>query len=92
MLAFGGGVVGDLSGFVASTYMRGIPFIQLPTSLLAMVDSSIGGKTGLDVPAGECQPLRIADACVRVCVGSMHACLLLLLWWWWWCATDSLEG
>lgn len=48
MIALGGGVVGDITGFVASIYMRGIPFIQLPTSLLAQVDSSIGGKTGVD--------------------------------------------
>lgn len=49
VIAVGGGVVGDLSGYVASTYMRGVPFIQIPTTLLACVDSSIGGKTGIDV-------------------------------------------
>ncbi|TMW57787.1 hypothetical protein Poli38472_014390 [Pythium oligandrum] len=49
VIAVGGGVVGDLSGYIASTYMRGVPFIQVPTSLLACVDSSIGGKTGIDV-------------------------------------------
>ena len=53
VVALGGGVVGDLSGFVASTYYRGIKFVQIPTSLLAMVDSSIGGKTGIDTPTGK---------------------------------------
>ncbi len=53
IIALGGGVVGDLAGFVASTYMRGIPFLQIPSSLLAMVDSSIGGKTGVDTPQGK---------------------------------------
>lgn len=51
LAALGGGVVGDLTGFAAATYLRGIPFIQLPTSLLSMVDSSIGGKTGVDFEA-----------------------------------------
>jgi 3-dehydroquinate synthase len=53
MIAFGGGVTGDMAGFLASIYMRGIPFIQVPTSLLAMVDSSVGGKTGVDTPEGK---------------------------------------
>ncbi len=53
IIALGGGVVGDLAGFVAATYMRGIPFVQVPTSLLAMIDASVGGKTGVDTPAGK---------------------------------------
>ena len=53
LLAFGGGVVGDLAGFVAATLYRGIPCLQLPTTLLAMVDSSVGGKTGIDVGGGK---------------------------------------
>jgi len=51
LIALGGGVVGDLTGFVAATYLRGVRFVQVPTSLLAMVDSSIGGKTGVDYKA-----------------------------------------
>ncbi len=53
IVALGGGVVGDLAGFAAATYLRGIPYIQVPTSLLAMVDSSVGGKTAIDLPAGK---------------------------------------
>ena len=49
IIAFGGGVIGDIAGFAASTYMRGIDFIQVPTTLLAMVDSSVGGKTAIDL-------------------------------------------
>ena len=53
IIALGGGVVGDMAGFVAATYLRGIAYIQVPTSLLAMVDSSVGGKTAIDLPAGK---------------------------------------
>ena len=53
VVAVGGGVVGDLAGFVAATYMRGVPFVQVPTTLLAMVDASVGGKTGVDAPSGK---------------------------------------
>ncbi len=53
LVALGGGVVGDISGFAAATYLRGIPYIQIPTTLLSMVDSSVGGKTAIDLPAGK---------------------------------------
>ncbi|MCE5272476.1 3-dehydroquinate synthase [bacterium] len=53
VLALGGGVVGDLAGFVAATYARGVMFVQAPTTLLSMLDSSVGGKTGVDVPWGK---------------------------------------
>ncbi|HLO33173.1 MAG TPA: 3-dehydroquinate synthase [Anaerolineales bacterium] len=53
VIALGGGVIGDLAGFAASTYMRGIPWVGMPTTLLAMVDASLGGKTGFDLPEGK---------------------------------------
>ena len=53
IIALGGGVVGDISGYVASSYLRGISFIQIPTTLLAQVDSSVGGKTAINIPAGK---------------------------------------
>jgi 3-dehydroquinate synthase len=53
VVALGGGVVGDLAGFMAATFLRGLRYVQVPTSLLAMVDSSVGGKTGIDLPEGK---------------------------------------
>ena len=53
VVALGGGVTGDLTGFAAACYLRGVAYIQIPTTLLAMVDSSVGGKTAVDLPAGK---------------------------------------
>jgi len=65
LVALGGGVVGDLVGFVAATYMRGIPVVQIPTSLLGMVDAAIGGKTGVDTVHGK-NPIGAFHQPVRV--------------------------
>src|SRR5687768_1330825 len=67
VIALGGGVVGDLAGFVAATYMRGVPVVQVPTTLLAMVDASVGGKTAVDTPAG------------KNTVGAFHAPALVII-------------
>ena len=75
IVALGGGVVGDLSGFAAATYLRGIRFVQIPTTLLAAVDSSVGGKTAIDLPAGKnlagafCQPSFVL--CDLDCLNSL---------------------
>ena len=66
-LALGGGVVGDLTGFAASTYLRGIGFIQIPTTLLAAVDSSVGGKTAVDLPTGKNQAGSFYQPCIVIC-------------------------
>lgn len=55
ILTLGGGVVGDVGGFAAATYLRGIPFVQVPTSIIAQVDSSVGGKVGIDLQSGKNQ-------------------------------------
>lgn len=66
VVSLGGGVTGDLAGFVAATFLRGVPFVQLPTTTLAMIDASVGGKTGVDHPAG------------KNLVGAFHAPSLVL--------------
>ena len=75
IIALGGGVVGDLAGFAAATYLRGISYIQVPTTLLAAVDSSVGGKTAIDLPAGKnlagafCQPALVL--CDTDCLNTL---------------------
>ena len=75
IVALGGGVVGDLAGFAAATFLRGIRFVQVPTTLLAAVDSSVGGKTAIDLPAGKnlagafCQPSLVV--CDLDCLDSL---------------------
>src|SRR5919202_3393562 len=79
LIALGGGMIGDLAGFVAATFMRGIPYLQVPTTLLAMIDASVGGKTGVDTPAGKNlvgafhQPVAVlADPEVLATLASPH--------------------
>jgi 3-dehydroquinate synthase len=82
LIALGGGVTGDVTGFAAATYLRGVKYVQIPTSLLAMVDSSVGGKTAIDLPEGKnlcgafCQPsLVICDvACLDTLPKKEYSC------------------
>jgi len=67
IVALGGGVVGDMAGFAAASYLRGVPFMQIPTTLLAMVDSSVGGKTGLNLSAGKNLAGAFYQPCVVLC-------------------------
>lgn len=67
VVALGGGVTGDMAGFAAAVYMRGVSFVQIPTSLLAQVDSSVGGKTGVDIPQG------------KNLVGAFHQPILVII-------------
>ena len=67
IIALGGGVVGDLAGFVAAIYYRGIPFVQIPTTIVSQVDSSAGGKTGVNAPEGKKPHRLISSAEARHC-------------------------
>ena len=63
IITFGGGVVGDLGGFAASTFLRGVPYLQFPTSLLAQVDSSVGGKVAVDLESGKNLSRKFLSSC-----------------------------
>lgn len=67
LLALGGGVTGDLTGFAAATYLRGLPYIQIPTTLLAQIDSSVGGKTAINLPTGKNLVGAFKQPCLVVC-------------------------
>ena len=67
IVALGGGVVGDMAGFAAASFLRGVKFMQIPTTLLAMVDSSVGGKTGLNLPSGKNLAGAFYQPCVVLC-------------------------
>lgn len=75
LIALGGGVVGDLTGFAAATYRRGISYVQMPTTLLAAVDSSVGGKTGLNLPAGKNLVGAFWQPSLVICDTQTHATL-----------------
>ena len=75
VVALGGGVVGDVAGFAAATYQRGIPFVQVPTTLLAAVDSSVGGKTAVDLPSGKNQVGCFYQPEIVICDTDMLATL-----------------
>ena len=74
LIALGGGVTGDLTGFAAASYQRGIPYIQVPTTLLAAVDSSVGGKTAVNLPAAKNQVGAFYQPSVVLCdkIGRAH--------------------
>ena len=82
IIALGGGVVGDMAGFAAATFLRGVPVVQMPTTLLAQIDSAIGGKTGVNHPLGKnligayppaARRARRSRCCSRRCRGASSA-------------------